>query len=74
MPWNRWRKRTIIATTYTNGNSAIDHNLYVRGNRIGPTPDSGGPIVVLSPKHVQIILDAAFRRRGSLAATADGGR
>jgi hypothetical protein len=26
---------------------------YVRGNRIGPTPDSGGPVVVLSPKHVR---------------------
>jgi hypothetical protein len=26
---------------------------YVRGNRIGPSPDSGGPVVVLSPKHVR---------------------
>jgi hypothetical protein len=26
---------------------------YVRGNRIGPSPDSGAPVVVLSPKHVR---------------------
>jgi hypothetical protein len=32
---------------------------YVRGNRIGPTPDSGGPVVVLSPKHAR-----AFSKEG----------
>jgi hypothetical protein len=26
---------------------------YVRGNRIGPSPDGGAPLVVLSPKHVR---------------------
>jgi hypothetical protein len=26
---------------------------YVRGNRIGPSPDGGPPVVVLSPKHVR---------------------
>jgi hypothetical protein len=26
---------------------------YVRGNRIGPSPDTGGPVVVLSPKHAR---------------------
>jgi len=26
---------------------------YVRGNRIGPSPDAGAPLVVLSPKHVR---------------------
>jgi hypothetical protein len=26
---------------------------YVRGNRIGPSPDAGAPVVVLSPKHVR---------------------
>jgi hypothetical protein len=26
---------------------------YVRGNRIGPSPDAGSPVVVLSPKHVR---------------------
>jgi hypothetical protein len=26
---------------------------YVRGNRIGPSPDGGAPLIVLSPKHVR---------------------
>ncbi len=32
---------------------------YVRGNRIGPSPDAGGGVVVLSPKHAR-----AFSREG----------
>jgi hypothetical protein len=44
---------------------------YVRGNRIGPTPDTGGPVVVLSPKHARAFSKDGWTKEQLEAALTD---